>query len=107
MPTLDLDAGLGGLLDVAPPLLVHPGQHVVLGAGLPVGGAERDLEDELRLAGGEPALDGLRAPAELVQLRDDAGAGLAALLGRELGRGVDTRRVGDAVLDLGRASTGG
>ena len=66
----DLDALLGGLLDVAPPELVHPGEHVGLGAT-----GERDLEDVLRLAGGEAALDGLRPPAELGQLGDDAGAG--------------------------------
>ena len=56
-----------------------PGEHVVLGAA-----GERDLEDVLRLAGGEPALDRLRPPAELVQLGDHPGAAGAALGGRHV-----------------------
>ena len=45
----ELDARLGRLLDVAAPELVHPGQHVVLGAA-----GQRDLEDGLRLPEREP-----------------------------------------------------
>ena len=57
MPTGDLDAELGGLLDVASPQLVHAGQYVVR---RPAG--ERELEDELRLASGEAVVGAVLAP---------------------------------------------
>ena len=102
----DLDAGLGGLLDVAAPLLVHPGQHVLLRARRAVRGAQRDLEVVLRLAGGEPALDGLRPPAELLELGHHAGPGLRALRRRQVPEpayGV----VGHALLDGGGVPAAG
>jgi hypothetical protein len=90
----DDDAFLGGLLDVAPPLLVHPLEDVVLGA---VG--QGDPEDVLRLARREPALDGLRLPAELPQPGDDALPGGSAFQGRDLAETAYVV-VGDALLDL-------
>ena len=95
----DLDAGLVGLLDVAPPELVHPGEDVGLRARLPVLVDQRDLEVELRLPGGEAALRRLLLPAQLVQLRDDAGAVLGAVEGRYVAEAAH-RLVGDAGLDL-------
>ena len=100
------DALLGGLLDVAAPLLVHAREHVVLGARLALGGAQRDLEVVLRLAGGEPALGDQRLPAELAQLGDDAGAGRLAPGRRHLVEAVDGL-VGDAALDRGGVPAAG
>ena len=47
----DVDTQLGGLLDVAPPQLIHPREYVV---GGPSG--QRDLEDELWLTSREPVV---------------------------------------------------
>ena len=55
----DLDSGLGRLLDVAPPQLVHPGQQLLRRLG-----RERELEHKPRLAGGEALVVIRRPPAE-------------------------------------------
>jgi hypothetical protein len=57
-PHPDGDARLGGLLDVAPPELVHPGEDVVCRPA-----RQGQLEDEAWLPGGEPTLGGLLPPA--------------------------------------------
>ena len=104
----DLDTGLVGLLDVATPLLVHPGQHLGLGAwaGLLATCDERDLEVELRLSGREAPVDRLRLPAELVELCDHPGTLLRALEGRYVAQSA-YGLVRDAGLDLlGRPPTG-
>ena len=87
-----LDAGLVGLLDVAPPELVHPGEDVGLRARLPVLVDQRDLEVELRLPRGEAALRRLLLPPQLVQLRDDAGAVLGAVERRYVAEPAHRRR---------------
>ena len=97
----DLDALLGGLLDVAPPQLVHAREHVVLGAA-----GQRDPEDVLRLAGGEAALDRLGPPAEVDQLGDHPRTEVGALGGWQIAEaayGV----VRDAFLDRGRVPAPG
>src|SRR5690606_13503217 len=65
-----------------------------------VGVDERDDEVELRLAGGEAALDRLGAPPELAQLGDHPRTGLAALGRRDLAESA-YGLVGDAGLDGG------
>ena len=103
---LDLDPQLGGLLDVAAPLLVHALEYVVLAACCALGVDERDLEVVLRLPGREAARHRLRSPPRLAELRDDAGADLAALGGLHAGQRVH-RVVRDPLLDLGRAPAPG
>ena len=96
----DLDALLRGLLDVAAPLLVHAGEDVGLRPCAAVAMTERHLEDVLRLAGREPALDRLQPPAEVEQLRHDAGADGVALGGGDVVEAAHGG-VGDAGLDGG------
>ena len=66
-----------------------PGEHVVLGAA-----RERDLEDVLRLAGGEAVLGTEVPEAEPLQLGDDGRARPARDVGRRLVVAADGR-VGD------------
>ena len=95
----DHDARLVGLLDVAPPLLVHAGKDIGLGQWGALGARERYLEVVARLPGREAALlAALEPPSELVQLRHHARAHRLAVGG---GQVVEAPYVGvgDALLD--------
>src|SRR5689334_21698092 len=89
----DLDPLLGGLLDVAAPLLVHARQHFALGLS-----GQRDLEVVRRLAGREAALDRDLAPAETFERAHQARPDRGAFGGREVTEAA-YRVVGDAGLD--------
>ena len=93
VPRVHDDPGLGGLLDVAPPQLVHSGEQLL---GRPSG--ERQLEDEPRLAGGETLLLLRRSPAELAESVAGPGGLVVDLVGHGLAEPGDPL-VGDRRLD--------
>ena len=93
-----LDALLGRLLDVAPPQLIHALEELVLGLLGAVVVAQRQLEVEHGLPGGEAVAALVGVPAAVDELVDDAGAdegGLVRRHVREAGDGL----VGDGGLD--------